>query len=185
MRARLLFLACLLVGGLSLGLPAAGEYVPQAVYCAAGGTQLCPTVPSFIGPDPAISAPVFGYQGLSNQVTSLKADAQTPFDNMSWQMFVALNWKDGAGPGDPKAALAGDGKVVWQTYSRPEDVFGGAEDSCPNPEGLPRFDLIAKADGQDAGHQEGFLQATGQPIIDVNGNFALVLPQCLSRNVRK
>jgi hypothetical protein len=82
----------------------ATTYVPQPVWCADGSGALCPVIPSFIGPDPAIQKNN-GYQGLSNDVTSARFDAQTPFDNMSWQMFIALNWQASQSGGDPKTAL--------------------------------------------------------------------------------
>jgi hypothetical protein len=148
----------------------AASYTPQPVYCADGSGKLCPVVPSFIGPDPLIDNPSFGYQGLSNDVTSQEQDVQTPFDNMAWQMFVALNWSANGGA-DPKIALAGKAPAVWQTWSRPEDVFGGDVASCDNPKNLPRFDLISKSGDQHK--DEGFQQATGQPLIDVKGNWTL------------
>ena len=147
----------------------ASTYTPAPVYCADNGSTLCKLVPSFIGPDPALASSV-GYDGLSNDVTSPANDVQTPFDNMAWQMFVALNWAAGGGE-DAKAGLAGAGPVVWQTWARPEDVFGSPAPSCANPDNLPRFDLIAKSDAQH--FDEEFLQATGQPLIDVNGNWTL------------
>jgi hypothetical protein len=146
-------------------------YTPQPVYCA-DSTQktLCNVLPSFLGPDPAIVGKGVGYEGLSNNVTSFEEDVQSPFDNMAWQMFVALNWQ-ASGGSDPKSGLSGTGPAIWQTWSHPEDVFGGAVASCDNPNNLPRFDLIAKADAQS--DDEEFLQATKQPLIDVNGNWTL------------
>lgn len=149
----------------------APAYAPQAVYCAdTQQTTLCNVLPSFLGPDPAIEARTLGYPGLSNDVASFEQDVQSPFDNMAWQMFVALNWS-AKGGADPKAGLRGNGPAVWQTWSHPEDVFGGAIASCDNPKNLPRFDLIAKSGAQS--DDEEFLQATGQPLIDVNGNWTL------------
>lgn len=154
----------------ALAAEPAPSYVPAPVYCADNSSRLCPIVPSFIGPDPALASSV-GYDGLSNHVTSPANDVQTPFDNMAWQMFVALNWQAGAPDPDPKVGLSGAGPAVWQTWSRPEDVFGGPTPTCANPRNLPRFNLIAKSDAQ--GGDEEFLQATGQPLIDVNGNWTL------------
>jgi len=181
MRARLVILiaSLLLVNACSetnppaaepapVGPEVGGNYVPQPVYCADGSADLCAVIPSFIGADPAID--VLGYQGLSNDVSSAADDAQTPFDNMSWQMFVALNWQ--ASGGDPASGLSGAGPTVWQGYARPEDVFGGPTGVCPNPKDLPRFDIIAKSGGQGPRDEE-FLQATGQPLIDAAGNWTL------------
>lgn len=149
---------------------ATSNYTPQAVYCADGSNTLCAVIPSFIGPDPALK--LNGYQGLSNNVSSAAGDAQTPFDNMSWQMFVALNWQASQPGGDPASGLSGAGPVLWQTWARPEDVFGGPVGLCDNPKQLPRFDIIAKS-GAQGSRDEEFIQATGQPLIDVNGNWTL------------
>ena len=154
-----------------LATPTTTAYTPTPVYCADPAIQtLCSVIPSFIGPDP-ILADVNGYQGLSNDVTDSKSDAQSPFDNLAWQMFIALNWQAGQSGGDAGTGLSGSGPVVWQSYARPEDVFGGPVGNCPNPGNLPRFNLIAKSDAQPS--DEEFQQATGQPLIDVNGNWAL------------
>ncbi|WP_221281878.1 mannan-binding lectin [Chiayiivirga flava] len=145
-------------------------YVPTPVYCASGGDALCSVIPTAIGTDDALHVGV-GYPGLSNDVTSAKSDVQTPFDNMAWQMFVALNWQASQSGGNPATGLSGTGPTVWQRWSRPEDVFGGPPGNCANPDNLPRFNLIAKSDGQN---DEGFLEAaTNQPVIDVNGNWTL------------
>jgi len=148
----------------------ASSYVPQPVWCADGSQALCPVLPSFLGPDPALKGHSLGYEGLSDSVGSFDQDVQTPFDNMAWQMFVALNWSANGGS-DAKAGLSGAGAVTWQSWSRPEDVFGGDVASCDNPNNLPRFDLIAKSGDQP--RDEEFQQATGQPLIDVNGNWTL------------
>lgn len=166
-------LATLLAVGFATAASAADPaptYTPQPVYCADGSGKLCSVVPSFLGPDPAIEKKSFGYQGLSNDVASFDEDVQSPFDNMAWQMFVALNWSANGGS-DPKQGLAGDAPAVWQAWSRPEDVFGGDVASCANPDNLPRFDLIAKSGDQS--RDEEFQQATGQPLIDVDGNWTL------------
>lgn len=150
--------------------PAASSYTPTPVYCAdTSVSTLCPVVPSFIGNDPALLVGN-GYQGLSNDVTSADNDAQSPFDNMAWQMFVALNWQ-ASNPTDPTSGLNGAGPVVWQSYATPEAVFHGPVGNCPNPNNLPRFNIIAKS-GTSPRDQE-FLQATGQPLIDSSGNWTL------------
>jgi len=149
----------------------APDYVPTPVYCADPAVStLCSVIPSFIGDDPILKD-LAGYQGLSDQVTSSAGDAQSPFDNMAWQMFIALNWQASQSGGDPSTGLTGAGPVVWQTYARPEEVFGGPVGSCANPNNLPVFNLISKSGAQD--RDEGIMQATGQPLIDINGNWAL------------
>ena len=159
-----------LLGADAYALETTPTYTPEPVYCADNGRTLCRILPSFIGPDPALASSV-GYDGLTNDVTSPANDVQTPFDNMAWQMFVALNWQAATSGSDPKAGLSGAGPAVWQTWSRPEDVFGSPAPACANPDNLPRFNLIAKSDAQH--FDEEFLQATGQPLIDENGNWTL------------
>ena len=152
--------------------PAPAPYVPQPVYCADPSVStLCATLPSTIGPDPGLNSG-FGYAGLSNFVNSAAEDVQTPFDNMSWQMFVALNWQANQSGSDARTGLSGAGTTVWQTWARPEDVFGGPVGECPNPNNLPRFNVIAKS-GAQGSRDEEFIQATGQPLIDVKGNWTL------------
>ena len=79
---------------------------------------LCPVLPAYIGPDPKLkNAP--GYQGLrGNPPTNAADDVETPFDNMAWQMFVALNWTKGA------SGLRGRGLRIWQTYPKVAALFG-------------------------------------------------------------
>lgn len=151
---------------------APSQYTPTPVYCADPAISgLCKVIPSFIGADKALLA-VNGYQGLSDQVSSADGDAQSPFDNMSWQMFLALNWQAADAGTDPASGLSGKGQVVWQTYARPEDVFGGPSGLCANPRNLPRFNIIAKS-GAQGSRDEEFIQATGQPLIDAKGNWTL------------
>jgi hypothetical protein len=63
--------------------PASANYTPKAVFCADGRSSLCGTMPSMIGPDPALPPTAVGYEGLSSDVQSFEQDAQTPFDNMA------------------------------------------------------------------------------------------------------
>ena len=68
------------------------KYVPQAQYCANGSNVLCSVLAAYIGPDPLLKIDD-GYNGLYGAPPrSASEDVQTPFDNMAWQMFVALNW---------------------------------------------------------------------------------------------
>lgn len=141
--------------------PADPAYVPRAVFCPDGSDTLCGRMPSMIGADPALPRAEVGYDGLRNDVTSFDEDIQSPFDNMAWQMFYALN-------------RVANGKYAWQGYPRVEDVFGGDPSPCANPEGLPEFTLTAKSDGQPSNRDEEILQAaTDKPLIDKNGNWTL------------
>jgi hypothetical protein len=150
-------------------------YRPTAVFCATGGAALCPILPAFIGPDKAIEGAMLGYPGIRLPVSSADADVQSPFDNMAWQMFVALNWR--AGPrGDAAQGLAGEGRRVWQDWPRVEDIFGPAPvtPTCANPGRLPLFTIASDGKGHPSARNEEYLQAsTDLPLIDVNGNWTL------------
>jgi hypothetical protein len=157
-------------------------YRPSAVYCAAllkmGASPLCPYLPGDIGPDPALQVKSLGYQGImgTSLPTSFDTDVETPFDNYSWQAFVALNWKQGANPLDAKTALKGDGPRVWQSYSRVSAVFGNSavQANCHPDAGETLFSIGSNGDGTPATRNEEYIQAsTGDPVIDVNGNWAL------------
>ena len=106
--------------------PAAPPYLPQAKFCANGTAGLCSIVPAYIGPDQGL-AQTQGYNGLYGQPPQNEGeDVQSPFDNMSWQMFVALNWV-ASGVKDPAAqGLTQPGRRVWQTYPTVSSLFGNA-----------------------------------------------------------
>jgi hypothetical protein len=80
--------------------------------------------------------------------------AQRPFDRLSWQAFTAL-----------MAPLSPPGqKVRWETFPTRRDLFG--EVSSANPvcaDDLPDGQLLLA----------GYLQSTGDPLIDQAGNFVL------------
>ncbi|GMU10081.1 hypothetical protein [Corallococcus caeni] len=156
-------------------------YVPQAVYCSAagpqpGGSPLCPVIPGNIGPDPAIEQTV-AYNGIIGQLpTSAKNDPQTPFDNLSWQTFIALNWAQGQQGSPASQGLQGNGLRVWQGWPRVSDVFGNAPvvARCDAPAGMPVFAIGSDGQGNPEAHNEEYIQAaTGEPAIDVSGNWTI------------
>ncbi|MEM9293321.1 MAG: hypothetical protein AAGD01_16680 [Acidobacteriota bacterium] len=147
--------------GSSSDPPTDTAYVPAPVYCADGSNELCGVMPSMIGPDPALPKKGVGYQGLNDDVESFDEDIQTPFDNMAWQMFVAINQVSG-------------GSYAWESYPRVETLFGADSPACDNPNNLPVFSLNAKSDGTPTGRDEEFLQAaTNRPLVDRNGNWVI------------
>ncbi len=172
----LVLFAVMVLAGLSLahdGNDQAAPYVPSAVYCADGSEDLCSLIPSMIGDDPALHVGV-GYHGLAANVSSAKEDSQSPFDNMAWQMFVALNWASGSERLGPDRAIRGDLAGVWTGWDQPQDVFGGEPGICANPDDLPRIGLLTKSDGQPDDRMSGFLEAsTNLPLIDAAGNWAV------------
>ena len=156
-------------------------YVPSAELCAKQAKPphkedaLCSTIPAYIGPDPML-ATKDGYQGIFIPPTSAATDSQTPFDNMAWQMFVGLNWKDGDQKKGAAAGLSKTGKRIWQSWPRVEDVFGNGpvQASCSNPNNLPVFSISSNGKGTPSAKNEEYLQAsTNLPLIDINGNWTL------------
>ena len=152
------------------------SYTPTPIFCASGQNALCDRIPAFIGDDPALgTAPKQGYAGIVFPPTSAAKDVQSPFDNMAWQMFVALNWP--AGPSEQ--AVSGPtstGRRVWQDWRRVQDVFGAAPNtpSCANPENLPVLAIASNGAHTPSARGEEYLQAsTGLPLIDANGNWTV------------
>ncbi len=161
----------------------AAHYVPQAVYCASstsGGSvasPLCSVTPGNIGPDPAISQTI-AYNGINGSLpTSANTDPQTPFDNLSWQTFVALNWTAGAETQPAQQGLQGTGNRVWQSWPRVADLFGNSplQASCGTvPSGLMAFSIASNGQGQPGANNEEYIQAaTAEPLIDVSGNWTI------------
>lgn len=121
--------------------------------------------------------------------------ANSNFDYVSWQTFVALNW-----PADPKTCspdlsksiLSGEGPVVWETYLADSDVFVNPATSKPaewyggspgmnglsqdalllgKEKGVTRFfAMISKIDPKIVGTVSG-IQEVGGPLTDKNGRF--------------
>src|SRR5262245_56741458 len=74
--------------------PQPPQYVPTPQFCADGTNAVCSKLPAYIGPDKPLGTKGFGYPGiLGTKPENADQDSQSPFDNMSWQMFVALNWQ--------------------------------------------------------------------------------------------
>jgi hypothetical protein len=125
---------------------------------------------------------------------------QSAFDTFSWQSFVALNWPAlSNGTPDTSTTIGEDPNAtpVWQFYYDPADVFlpGGAQPS--DPADYPIAQTIPSACQSStvnvgAGQQQGikvirqftkkgdvevlprgFLEATGQPVVDQAGNYVV------------
>ncbi|HEX4301176.1 MAG TPA: hypothetical protein VHZ78_00175 [Rhizomicrobium sp.] len=162
--------------------PPAAPYVPKAVFCypVPHGPvlpgPLCSRLPGNIGPDPILDVPT-AYNGIGGSLpTSANNDAQTPFDNLSWQTFVALNWTAGKQDRLPAEGLAGNGRRVWQSWSRVSSVFGNSsiQANCHVPLGMQTFSIGSHANNTPAPQNEEYIQAaTGDPAIDVNGNWTI------------
>ena len=124
---------------------------------------------------------------------------QGNFDTFSWQSFVALNWPALSNGTPDTSTMIGDPNAtpVWQFYYDPADVFlpGGAQP--PDPADYPIAQTIPPACQSStvnvgAGQQQrikvirqftkkgdveelprGFLEATGQPVVDQVGNYVV------------
>ena len=154
------------------------QYTPQAVFCADPKTPntLCPVLASYLGPDSRL-AKSFGYPGLYGPPpTSASEDLQTPFDNMAWQMFVALNWARNASGQPPAQGLAGRGLRVWQTYPKVAALFGNSpvRAPCTSTLALPTFTIGSDGNGNPAPNNEEYFQAsTNLPLVDINDNWTI------------
>jgi hypothetical protein len=153
------------------------SYQPAAVFCADSTIKtLCPVIPGNVGTDPPLTR--FDYVGKLPEPATAQDDVQSPFDNYSWQLFVALNWA-GAPIGRPaKQGLNSElGARVWQGWDRVSQVFGpapGLADCGPTPAGMERFDIGSDNNGSPVAENEEYIQAaTGDPVIDVSGNWRI------------
>ena len=101
---------------------------------------------------------------------------QTPFDNLSWQTFVALNWTKGRETQPPQQGLQGNGPRVWEGWPKVSEVFGNGpvRGKCNVPAGTRVFEIASNGKGQPVGQNEEYIQAaTGDPAIDVSGNWTI------------
>ncbi len=147
---------------------------PSAPLCARAPTgRLCSVLPHDVS-----GTFLAGYSQLA-------AEQQRPFDEFSWQSFIALNWparRDGT-PLRRSIRTRRTAPRVWESFPTPREVFGlnGAEGGSAIPRECVRlarggrlhvFRLTAKNDHVPV-ETNDFLQATGQPLIDRNLNFAV------------
>lgn len=158
---------------------AQNPYTPAPQFCADPKvSSLCPIIPGNIGNDQALKNGV-GYQGLINRHPQSPAgDVQTPFDNLSWQTFVALNWAANGESAAPEQGLQSGGARVWQTWARPGDVFRGtsiqADCKSARIDDEPVFSFASNGQGKEVAQHEEIIQAaTGDPLIDVDGNWTI------------
>ena len=169
-------LALGLVGGYAQApkkqLPASDVPPPQACYHDPNG-QLCPDLPHDI-------TETFGF-GYS----SLAAKTQRPFDNFSWQTFVALNWPADANgaPLNKSITEAPDAPRVWEFYKSPFELFGQGLPGENYPIAKPlsttarrrrNFSMISTRSNLPNLNPGSILQATSnKPLIDRNLNFTV------------
>ena len=180
MKKLLLMSAMLLMAatGVVLHQPAAQvSYVPQAELCADGSNVLCSKLPAYIGPDPLLTRRGTGYSGLFGPLpTSKDGDVETPFDNMAWQMFVALNWAASAVNQPPAQGLNPRGRRVYQNYRKVNALFGNSlkRAPCTSTLALPIFYIGSDGNGKPMPNNEEYFQAsTNLPLIDINGNWTI------------
>ncbi len=164
----------------SAALPAPNTYIPAAQYCYPGWGappgNLCAIIPGNIGVDSLLKRSN-GYHGImGGYPTSPENDVETPFDNYSWQVFVALNWTKGKEALPPAQGLQGEGPRVWQGWSRVSQVFGNSpvQANCQVGAGEMLFSIGSKGDRTPSPHDEEYIQAsTGDPAIDNSGNWTI------------
>ncbi|HYF30929.1 MAG TPA: hypothetical protein VD993_07405 [Chitinophagaceae bacterium] len=143
---------------------------PGTKFCDSGsGNVLCPYLPVDVDTNFSV-----GYDSY------LDSSRQPPFDQFSWQTFIALNWPANAS-GQPIGNSIGDNPDsmrVWEYYMDPAQVFGG------NTQELVLHMGTAKRENQKLFYMDskspealmpvkGFKEADGHPLIDRNLNFAL------------
>lgn len=169
------------IASLCGGGPVGAEGLPKGItFCADGSDQLCPIQPA------DITIPAVAYKGLGAN--------QAFFENFAWQSFVALNWPaDAAGnPVGTRFGAASPYGRVWEHYPDATQVFGegGGKGACTD-KSVRTFGTNVKNGllghlrkrggeaavkaflaGADPRISE-FLQATGQPVIDRDGNYAV------------
>jgi hypothetical protein len=158
------------------GIAQPKPYEPAPVYCYSGSGVLCPVIPSNIVDDPALTSHGLGYSGIFGPQDSATQDVQSPFDNFSWQSFVALNWKADKLNQPASEGLKGDGRRVWELYSRASALYRNAPvlATCTIQPGLTLFRIGATTKGQPDGHNEEYIEAaTNYPLIDVGGNWTI------------
>jgi len=155
-------------------------YVPKAELCVGNVTTnvLCSKLPAYIGPDPPLEKALLGYKGLFAGLPQSKdTDVETPFDNMAWQMFVALNWAASEVDQPPSRGLTMPGTRVFQKYRKVSSLFHDPNAkiaACPSTIVVPKFFIGSDNSGKPSPNHEEYLQAsTNLPLIDVNGNWTI------------
>lgn len=155
---------------------AQSSYVPKAVFCPILSNAPCSMLPAYIGPDSRLKLNA-GYSGLFGPLpTSARGDVQTPFDNMAWQMFVALNWAATQTKNTPAKGLTTPGPRVWQKYRKLSSLFGNSPvtAACPSALALPVISIGSDGNGNPQPNNEEYFQAsTNLPLIDINGNWTV------------
>jgi hypothetical protein len=118
-----------------------------------------------------------GYQGLT-------PTTQPCFDIFSWQSFVALNWPANPDGSPSQGPITSDISAprVWEYYKQPSEVFGtnehllpfgGIYRAEPGLKGFYTFTKLSNTLAANSNLPASIKQATGQPLIDKNLNFAL------------
>jgi hypothetical protein len=119
--------------------------------------------------------------------SALAASTQRPFDNFSWQSFVALNWpadKDG-NPSSKPIGSEPTAPRVWEFYPTPFELFGQpllAENHAPpalikewsgrKPRRL--YTLLSTRSNPPDLKPDSFLEASSaKPLIDRNLNYVV------------
>ncbi len=151
-----------------------GDETPTDATRKTGCSNTAPLLSSDIPHEVDVILPQ-GYDGLIEQ-------DQVCFDYFSWRSFVALNWPANA-DGTPMKGNFTDNPGaprVWENYTDPAELFGTGEQllafSGPiqKTTGLKGLRMMAKMSDEFSDSLAGDIkQATGQPLVDKNLNYAL------------
>ena len=130
-------------------------------------------MPGMIGPDPALQA-TEGYHGLAANVPDASQDSQSPFDNMAWQMFVALNWAPTIRAPIPELRSGVIKQECGLAGAGPRMSLAASPVSVTIRTSLPRVGLMTKSDGQPDDRMSEFPGGLHHlPLIVVAGNWAV------------
>jgi len=165
----------------------AGIIVLVIAMSCGGGSEKDTAKPPKTGCD-INAAPVFSSSiphevnvTLQDGYSGLVAGDQPCFDIFSWQSFIALNWPADS-LGIPMPGNFSDQPSmnrVWEYYQDPSQVFQTMEYLQPfegpvkMQRGMKGFYQFAKTRHELVGLSPSIIEATGQPLIDKNLNYAL------------
>ncbi len=157
----------------SLWLPAAMVFGQDQVVCSTmRPATVCPN-PTKPAGQPCSDLPAdVNFNQLQAGYSTLSPVCQQPFDDFSWQSFVALNW--------PLHDLSQP--RPWENFIDPDKIFNPTQiqkmstltaEQNQKVKILYRMAKRHPLPGQPTQPSTPYLEATEQPLIDRNGNFAL------------
>lgn len=146
------------------------QFNPNASEAASIAQGPCPSVPH----DVIVKLPGDYGRGIDPK-------DQTPFDEFSWESFMALNCP-ADGPGQKPRGQWDNTPRVWETYMNAEDLFIPNQPTPVCPPGVDKTGAKALRRIAKNAHIKAalikkpganILEAVGGPLIDRNENFTL------------